>query len=303
MVIRRELRLQDGRTLSVHDSAGSGERTGNKASATVSPDLSPDLAVDEPTCTIVWFHGSPQTGALLEPLLEAAAERGIRLLSYGRPDYGGSTPVPDRDVASAAADVEELADALGLDRFAVLGASGGGPHALACAALLPGRVTAAACVAGLAPIEAADDIDWFAGMAGDGPSLRAALDGREARERFEETAEFDPTSFNARDYAVLDGTWASLGADVGLASAEGTAGIVDDDLAFVRPWGFDVADIACPVLLVQGTDDRVIPPAHAEWLLHRIPRAELWLLPGDGHISALDQCPAAMDWLLAHTGP
>jgi pimeloyl-ACP methyl ester carboxylesterase len=235
---------------------------------------------------------------LLAPLLIAAAERGIGLVSYGRPSYGGSSPRPGRDVASAASDVAQIADALGLDRFAVMGASGGGPHALACAALLPDRVTGAASFAGLAPYEAAG-IDWFGGMADDG-ALRAAARGREVRERYEETAEFNPASFVERDYAALDGAWASLGADVGLASAAGADGIIDDDVAFVTPWGFDVETISAPVLIVHGGQDRVVPPAHADWLLHHLPDAELWFRPGDGHISILEACPLAMDWLRSH---
>ena len=107
------LTLEDGRTLVVHDT-GRGD-----------------------ALTVLWHHGSPQTGALLEPLVRAAAGRDIRLLSYGRPSYGGSTKQPDRTVADAAYDVEELANQLGIATFATMGASGGGPHALACAALLP----------------------------------------------------------------------------------------------------------------------------------------------------------------------
>jgi pimeloyl-ACP methyl ester carboxylesterase len=148
---------------------------------------------------VVWHHGAPQTGALLEPLLAAAARRGIRLLSYGRPSYGGSSPYPGRDVASAAGDVAQLADAFGVPRFAVMGASGGGPHALACAALLPGRVTGAASVAGLAPFT--EDLDWFAGMVSDG-ALRAAVAGREARARYAESDEFDENSFTPADRAA-----------------------------------------------------------------------------------------------------
>ena len=106
MVVRHELRLADGRTLCAYDTGGA----------------------EAPA--LVWHHGSPQSGAPLTPLVEAATRRGIRLVSYGRPSYGGSTPQPGRDVASAAGDVAQLADALGLDRFAVMGASGGGPHAL-----------------------------------------------------------------------------------------------------------------------------------------------------------------------------
>jgi pimeloyl-ACP methyl ester carboxylesterase len=277
VVTSQDLRLQDGRVLRVHDSAG-----GRAADA----------------FTLLWHHGSPQTGAPLEPLLAAAAERGIRLLSYGRPSYGGSSPRPGRDVASAASDVAQLADALGIARFAVMGASGGGPHALACAALLPARVSGVACLGSPAPFDA-DGIDWFGGMASDG-ALRAAVAGRPARERHEETAEFDPESFTERDHAALAGAWSSLSADVALASAAGADGLIDDDLAFVAPWGFDVADITAPVLVVHGGQDRVIPPAHGDWLLRRCRHAELWFRPDDGHISILDACPVAMDWLRAH---
>ncbi len=272
-----ELRLNDGGVLQVQHTAEEG---GARA------------------FTVLWHHGSPQTGALLAPLLVAAAERGIRLVSYGRPSYGGSSPRPGRDVASAASDVAQIADALGLDRFAVMGASGGGPHALACAALLPDRVTGAASIAGLAPYEAAG-IDWFGGMADDA-ALRAAARGREARERYEETAAFDPAIFTERDYAALDGAWASLGADVGLASAAGPDGIIDDDVAYATPWGFDVETILTPILLVHGGQDRVVPPAHSDWLLRQCRDAELWVRPHDGHISVLNACPVAMDWLRAH---
>jgi pimeloyl-ACP methyl ester carboxylesterase len=117
-------------------------------------------------------------GAPLEPLLSAAAARGIRLFSYSRPSYGGSSPHPGRWVASAAADVAQLADAFGVRRFAVMGYSGGGPHALACGALLAGRVSGVVSLAGLAPLM--EDFDWFAGMHSDG-ALRAAVAGREAR--------------------------------------------------------------------------------------------------------------------------
>lgn len=276
MYTTQDLRLGDGRTLRVHDSAAGASGA----------------------FTVLWHHGSPQTGAPLGPLLTAAGERGIRLISYGRPSYGGSSPLPGRNVASAASDVEQLVDALGIGRFAVMGASGGGPHALACAALLPARVAGAVCLAGLAPFDA-PGLDFFGGMVGDGASLRAAASGRRARELHEATEEFDPDSFNERDYAALADAWAALGRDVGLASAAGPDGLIDDDLSFVQPWGFDVSDISAPVLLVQGDQDRVVPPAHADWLLGRCRGSELWLRTGDGHIAVLDACPAAMDWLLA----
>jgi pimeloyl-ACP methyl ester carboxylesterase len=277
VVSERDVQVDDGPTLRAHDTG-------------------PDPAA---TLALFWHHGSPQTGALLEPLVTAAAERGIRLQSYGRPSYGGSTPNPGRDVASAAAEVERIADAFGIGPFAVMGASGGGPHALACAALLPDRVTGVVCLASPAPLT--DDFDWFDGMVDPG-GPRAAMEGREARARYAETEEFDPESFTPADWAALSdaGAWSSLGADVGRASAAGPDGLIDDDVALVSPWGFEVSQITAPVLLVQGGQDRVIPPAHADWLLRHVPRSELWLRPGDGHISILDACPVAMDWLRAN---
>jgi pimeloyl-ACP methyl ester carboxylesterase len=273
-VLERDVRLPDGRTLHVYDTG---------------PDPAARFA-------LLWHHGSPQTGALLDPLVSAAAARSIRLLSYGRPSYGGSTPRPGRDVASAAADVAHVADACGVARFAVMGASGGGPHALACAALLPERVTAGVCLGGVAPFT--DEFDWFGGMVDPG-GPQAALDGRDARAGHAATAQFDPESFTPADWAALSGAWSSLGADVGRANEAGPDGLIDDDVAYVSPWGFDLAQVAAPVLLVHGGEDRVIPPSHAEWMLRRCPRAELWLRPRDGHISILDACPVAMDWLRA----
>jgi len=274
----RDVLQPDGRRLVVHDAGSSG---------------------DSDELTVIWHHGSPQTGALLDPLLAAAAARGIRLVSYARPSYGGSSPNPGRDVASAAGDVEHIADTLSVGRFAVMGASGGGPHALACPARLPDRVIGAVCLASPAPYT--DGFDWYAGMASPG-ALRAAAAGREARERFALTDEFDESQFTAADWAALAGTWAALGRDAAQASAAGVDGLIDDDVAIVTPWGFDVGVITVPVLLVQGGEDRVIPPSHADWLMRTIPSLELWVRPRDGHISVLDACPVAMDWLLERAG-
>jgi pimeloyl-ACP methyl ester carboxylesterase len=243
---------------------------------------------------LLWHHGSPQTGALLPPLLDAARERGLRLVGYGRPSYGGSTPDPGRDVARAAEDVRRLADAIGLDRFAVMGASGGGPHALACAALLGDRVPGAVVLASPAPYT--DTFDWFAGMV-DPSGLRAGLAGREARAALPES--FDPESFVAADWAVLEAEWASLGQDAMTAGRAGPDGQIDDDVAFAHPWGFALDAVSTPVLVVQGGLDRVIPPSHADALLRGLPAGELWLRPRDGHVSVLRACPVAMVWLRA----
>ena len=199
-VSERDVTLPDGRVLHSYDTG---------------PDSGPSgLAV-------LWHHGSPQTGALPDPLRAAAADRGIRLLGYGRPSYGGSSPYPGRSVGSAAGDVAHIVDAVGVDRFAAMGASGGGPHALACAALLPDRVVAAVTLAG--PVPYTSDFDWYAGMVAP-QGLRSAADGREARARYAEGAQFDENSFTPADYAALEGAGASLGADAGRAGQAGPEG-------------------------------------------------------------------------------
>ncbi len=272
MVTEQDIKLTDGRTLRVYDSGGGD------------------------ALTLLWQHGSPHTGALIEPLLRAAAARDIRLVTYARPSYGGSSPQPGRNVAAAGADVAELVDALGVRQFATMGASGGGPHALAVAARLPDRVNAVVSIAGVAPYT--DEFDWYAGMRGPG-GLRAAAAGRTARAEYARTDEFDPAIFTPADWRALEGEWAALGADAGRAGEAGPDGLIDDDVAFTSPWGFELAEVTAPVLLVQGGLDRVIPPSHAQSLLRGLPGAELWLRPREGHVSVLDALPVAMDWLRA----
>jgi pimeloyl-ACP methyl ester carboxylesterase len=262
-----DLTLDDGRALRVYDCGGDGP-------------------------ALVWHHGSPQTGAPLEPLEQAARKRGLRLVTYARPSYCGSTPQPGRSVADAAQDVAAIADALEIERFATMGASGGGPHALACAARPGGRVAAVVCLASLAPLTEA--FDWWDGMA-DPSGLRAATQGREARAAL--PAHFDESSFTAADYEALEVRWASLGRDAGAAFNAGLDGLIDDDVAFVTSWGFALEGVEAPVLVVQGSEDRVVPPAHAHWLVSRLPRPELWLRTRDGHVSVLDACSLAMQWV------
>ncbi len=272
----REVTTLDGRTLVVHDSAAVGD---------------PDGPV------LFWHHGSPSTGALLPPVVEAAAVRGFRVLSYARPGYGGSTPAPGRDVASAATDVVQVLDALGVGRATMLGYSGGGPHALACAALLGDRVPAVAVVASVAPFT--DDAPWWEGMAAPG-GLHAATRGREARAAYALTEAFDPTMFVDDDWDALQGTWAALGEDAQLAEAAGADGLVDDDVAYVSPWGADLAAVVQPALVVQGGRDRVVPPTHGTALIQHLARGELWHRPRDGHVSVLAAVPLAVDWLRQH---
>lgn len=279
VVEESDLELTDGRTLHFYDTAGD--------------DAGDRLAV-------FWHHGSPNIGAPPEPLFPAADRLGIRWVSYDRPSYGRSTPLAGRDVASAAADVASIADALGIARFAVMSHSGGTPHALACAALLPERVLGVVAGAGLAPF-GAEGIDWFGGMAAAGAALlRAAVAGRAALEEHVASAEFDPEQFIPADQAALEGPWSWLNGVAGKAIEGGPAGFVDDNLAFTRPWGFDPEQVDAPVLVLQGGEDRITPRQHGEWLAGRVPSAELWLRPADGHISVLSSAVPAMGWLTDH---
>jgi pimeloyl-ACP methyl ester carboxylesterase len=183
-----------------------------------------------------------------------------------------------------------------------MGHSGGGPHALACGALLADRAVAVVSGAALAPFDA-EGLDWFAGMVPAGvASLGAAAEGRAAKERHEASdAEYDP-EFTPADLAALGGEWSWFGSVVGPAVAAGPGGLIDDDLAYVSPWGFAPADVAAPVLLLHGGRDRIVPSSHGEWLAAHLPSAELRLSPDDGHISILTSAPSALAWLREQAG-
>ncbi|MFD8500599.1 alpha/beta fold hydrolase [Amycolatopsis sp. NPDC059657] len=267
-MIETDLTLPDGRALRAYDTGGDG-------------------------LPVFWHHGTPNIGAPPRPLFA----EGIRWVSFDRPGYGGSTAVPERDVASVAECAAAVADAFGIERFAVMGHSGGGPHALACGALLPERVLGVVGISGLAPFDA-EGLDWYAGMNPSGADgLRAAVEGRAAKEKFEAAGAYDSEMFTEADHAALAGDWAWVGEVVGPALAAGTSALIDDDLAFVGPWGFDPAQVTAPVLLVHGEDDRVVPHSHSAWLAKRCPAAEFWSSPGDGHVSVLRRAAEARDWL------
>jgi pimeloyl-ACP methyl ester carboxylesterase len=280
VVTETDLELGDGRTLHAYDTGAN--------------DADDRLAV-------FWHHGSLNVGAPPEPLFPAAEELNIRWVSYDRPGYGGSTPRPDRGVASAAGYTSAVADALGIDRFAVVGYSHGGSHALACAALLPERVLGVASVAGLAPF-GAEGLDWFGGFGpGGAAELRAAAAGRAALE--EHLAESDDgPDLTPEDEAALAGEWSWFFEVFDEHALAGGMGFVEDDLAGVGAWGFDPADVVAPALFVHGARDRVVPASHGEWLARRVPSAELWLRPEDGHISVLDRGAAALAWLREQAG-
>jgi pimeloyl-ACP methyl ester carboxylesterase len=190
-----------------------------------------------------------------------------------------------------------IADTLGIDRFAVMGASGGAPHALACAAVLPGRVLATVCMSAPAPF-GAEGLEWFVGMAPSGAAeCRAAAAGREALQAYFASAEFDPQVFTPADHAAAIGPWSWLGTVAAKALATDQGGMVDDDLAYVTHWGCDPRQVDAPVLFVHGAQDRVVPSSHARWLAQRCRTAELWLHPDDGHVSILNSSVIALDWL------
>jgi pimeloyl-ACP methyl ester carboxylesterase/acyl dehydratase len=271
-----DVRTDDGRVLHAYDVGSTGR---------------PDELV------VCWHHGTPNTGAPPEPLFDAARSLGIRWIGYDRPSYGGSSPHPAASVASAAADTRQVADQLGIDRFAVFGHSGGGPRALACGALIPDRVIATVTISAPAPWPA-DGLDYFEGMsAGSVRELQAAAQGRAALKEVLAANEFDPESFTPADYAALEGNWSWFNGIVQAATANGPDGMVEDDVITMVPWGFDLTAVTAPTLIMHGTDDRMVPSSHAEWLAAHSPAAELRLEQGEGHISVLGAGPSALAWL------
>lgn len=279
MVTETDLELPDGGTLHVYDTHGAD-------------DGAADLVV-------VWHHGSPNIGAPPRPLFPISAEVGIRWISYDRPGYGGSTPAPDRNIASAASYTAAVTDHLGIDRFATMGHSSGGAYALACGALLGERVIGVVSISTMAPYSA-EGLDWFAGFAPAGAaSLRAASRGRAAREAYEAAGiEAQDIGFTESDEVALGGAWSWFLDVVTPALKSGSGPMIEDELAAVHPWGFDVSQVAAPTLVVHGGRDRVVPSSHSEFLARRIPSAELWLRPDDGHITIMETGADALNWLV-----
>src|SRR5579863_7462123 len=284
VVTEIDIRLADGRTLHAYDTRADGN-----AGSPGSP------------VAVFWLHGSPNVGSPPEPLFAAADANGLRWVSYDRPGYGGSSPHDGRTVASAAADVAAVAEALGIGRFAVLGHSGGGPHALACAALLPERVIAAVSVSAPAPFDA-DGLDWFAGWSpGIAAENRAAAGGRAALEAHWAGAEPEDMSafFTDADIAALGGGWSWLAGVAGQAMEQGSEGFLEDTLAGARPWGFQPDAIRVPALIMHGAKDKMVPCAHGEWLAAHCPAAGSRIVPDAGHITVLDSAPEALAWVAA----
>ena len=288
--MERAIRTPDGRTLAVED-------------------------YGDPAGRPVLVHmGTPNSRRLYGPNVADAAARGLRLISYDRPGYGGSSPQPGRTVADCAGDVRAICAELGIGRLAMWGISGGGPHVLACAALLPDLVTAAASLASLAPY-GSEGLDYFAGMGQDNvDDIRLSLTDEAAyrakadkdREELLATPPADVAKaleslLTPTDAAVLSGELADyLTSSAHDGLAPGSQGWFDDS-CMERPWGFDLASIAVPVLLLHGRQDMFVPLRHGEWLAAHIPGVEARLSDDDGHLTLLqNRIPEVHAWLAGH---
>jgi len=252
---------------------------------------------------LVFHTGTPSGLVGVGPTAGDASARGLRTVSYSRPGYGNSTPQPGRLVADAAADVEAILGELQVDEFVTAGWSGGGPHALACAALLPVRCLAAASIAGVAPADS-PGLDWSAGMGEENvQEFNAAVAGEAELASFLNQAAAQMRDIDAAkvadglgdlaseaDKAALTGEFAEyLAAAFRSALSTGIAGWRDDDLAFSKDWGISLEALghATPVAIWQGDQDRMVPAAHGDWLAANIPLARARMRPGQGHLTLM----------------
>jgi len=245
-------------------------------------------------------HGGTPSGLVVDTnLAAAAADRGLRFVLTARPGYEGSTPRPGRRVRDVAGDVAGVLDALGAGAFVSIGMSGGGPHSLACAALLPGRCLAAASVAGVGPY-LADGLDFLAGMGPENVTeFGLAVRGTDALTPYlekeavalrqvtgDQVAAALGGLISSADAEVLTGEFAAeMAASLRASVREGIAGWRDDDLAFTADWGFSLDALDGRAAIWQGDQDRMVPYAHGQWLAAHIPAARVHLEPGAGHVT------------------
>jgi pimeloyl-ACP methyl ester carboxylesterase len=274
-----------------------------------------DIAVSGPAegVPLVFHHGTPGSVVPFRAIQSVAHARGLRLVTYSRAGYGRSTRLPSRSVVDVVADVEALLDYLDAPRCLTAGWSGGGPHALAMAARLPERVAAVAVLSGVAPHDAAG-LDFVAGM-GQGnieefglarqgeQALRAGLKAEAAALReadAEGLREAIASVLSGIDRSVIAGeAGEDLAGSIREGLREGTDGWIDDDLAFVRPWGFDLSEIRVPTSIWQGGEDLMVPFEHGQWLAGHIPGASAHLDRDHGHLSmALGETAAILDELI-----
>ena len=267
---------------------------------------------------VMSLHGTPGCRLQRWPDDELYRGLGVCVVTHDRAGYGQSTRRPGRNIADEADDVAALADHLGFERFAVQGGSGGGPHALACAALLPDRVVRAVCDVGVAPL-GSPGLERDAWLAGQDPENVKEFGWAEAGEDVLsvelERCQADLARRVAVDPAsLLDGFELSESDRAQLARSElaemirestveqaahGVWGWVDDDLAVLGPWGFDTADVAVPVLVRYGLADVLVPPAHGEWLAANVPGCIVAVEAGAGHFGSDPEREIAenMRWL------
>jgi pimeloyl-ACP methyl ester carboxylesterase len=280
------------------------------------------LPRDRSGLPLLFHNGLPSAVVPYPPFDEAAEAAGLHVISYSRPGYGGSTAWPagrDPVVADDVADTAAILDHLGIEEFVTLGWSGGGPRALGTAALMRGRCLAAASLAGVAPVGSAgmDDDAWLLGM---GPEnvrdFRAAQQGREVLEPImaAEVAEFEQVTgadvvaafgqlVSDVDAAALTGDLADyIAADFRRSAEQGVAGILEDTLMIVRPWGFDVRSIEVPVAVWQGRHDKMVPFDHGVWLADHVPGARAHLFDDEGHLTLVSRVDRIMADLRALSG-
>jgi pimeloyl-ACP methyl ester carboxylesterase len=263
---------------------------------------------------VLSLHGTPGGRLNRHPDESKYAEAGARVITYDRPGYGRSDRAPGRAVVDCVTDVAAVADALGIERFSVTGASGGGPHALAVAARLPGRVVRARCDVGVAPYPS-DGLDWLAGMDPKNViEFEYAVAGEQTLLPYVEKELADMVANVAEDPSkILEGFELSEADRVVLQREDlhqtvrestddlargGVWGWVDDDLAFVRPWGFDVSEITVPVEVRYGLTDVLVPAAHGQWLATHVPRATVVAEQGEGHLGDPDRVVELTRWLV-----
>lgn len=252
---------------------------------------------------VVYHHGTPAAGPVPSALISAAVTHGFTVAELVRPGYGSSSRQPGRSVADVVPLAVALADELGHDRFATVGWSGGGPHALATAAMAPNRCIGALSLAGVAPYDAAD-LDFLAGMGEDNiDEFGAALAGDAQLGDYLTAAASSLSNVTGADLvaamgsllpevdrAHLDGlAGEELAEELRFSVANGIWGWFDDDIAFTRPWGFDLASLTSSVHVWQGSDDLMVPFTHGQWQVQNIPGATSHLISGEGHLSLVAQ--------------
>jgi pimeloyl-ACP methyl ester carboxylesterase len=261
---------------------------------------------------VIICHGTPGSRLVRHPDPGIYERHGVRAVGYDRPGYGLSERQIGRSVADAAADIAALGDELGFERFAVVGGSGGAPHALACGALLGDRLIRVGALVTPAPSDT-DDFDFFEGLADlNVKEFGAALEGREAIEAFLQPyvdgIRADPDDVIEQILTELPEVDRELASRPEMreimrgsfmeAVRQGSRGWADDDLAFAKSWGFQLEDVTAEVRVWQGELDVLTPRPHGEYVASRLPNARFELLEGGGHF--LDkEWSFVFEWLTA----